>query len=270
MPSDVFDRFNLGGLTCVVTGGASGLGREMCLGLASAGAAIIIADIDDNRGLEVRSEMEEIGAKGSFVSVDVSDRTSVAEMVEDVVDQWGRIDILVNSAGIGALVSTKKPHDVWDDLVAVNLTGTFNCCLAIGEHMLSKGGGRIINIASMSGSIVNKLPPMDLGDPLGAPLRMGIYCTTKAGVIHLTKSLATSWASYGVKVNSISPGYMRTPLTKKRMDIDEIKRNMVDNIPMKRVGVPQDLIGAVVYLASDASDYVTGHDLVIDGGYTCW
>jgi NAD(P)-dependent dehydrogenase (short-subunit alcohol dehydrogenase family) len=152
-------------------------------------------------------------------------------------------------------------------LIEVNLTGTYFCCLAIGSHMIDHCSGSIINIGSMSASIINKWA----GEPSDPPVeRTAGYCAAKAGVVHLTRALAAGWAKYHVRVNSISPGYMNTPLLQRALHNPAIRQHMENLIPMERVGEPDELSGAVVFLASEASSYVTGHDLIIDGGYTCW
>ena len=182
-------------------------------------------------------------------------------MVAYAKECFGRIDILVNNAGINKLAPAEEmPLEVWQKIIGVNLTGTFLVSREVGAYMIAQGGGNIVNIASMSGLVVNPLPQQQCA-----------YNSSKAGVIMLTKCMANEWAEKGVRVNAIAPGFMRTPLTRKRLETpnDPAVQKWIGGTPMKRVGTPDELVGAALYLASEASTFTTGIVLSVDGGYTC-
>ena len=179
--------------------------------------------------------------------------------VAEVVERFGKLDIFVNNAGICRNIKAEEMTlEEWQEVIDINLTGVFIGSQVAGKRMIEQGGGSIINIASMSGSIVN------------VPQPQCSYNASKAGVIHLTKSLASEWAKYNIRVNAISPGYMKTGMTEKTLETDMAKDWWLRLTPMGRPGLPCELGGAVVYLASDASSFMTGADLIIDGGYTVW
>lgn len=251
--------FNLEGKTAVVTGAAQGIGWACAEVLAGAGADVVIADINEEKGQDAVKKIEDIGVKSIFVKVDVRDSASVDAMKDRILEQFGKIDILVNNAGIGKNTPAEEvSDDEWLNIINVNLNGVFFCCRSVGKHMLERGRGVIINIASMSGMIVNKPQPQ------------AAYNASKAGAILLTKSLAAEWAKRGVRVNSVSPGYIATELTKLGMTTDEWREAWFEMTPMNRVGEPEDVAYAVLFLASDEANYATGTNLVIDGGYTVW
>ena len=258
----VLERFNLTGKTALVTGAGQGIGRALAFALGQAGAAVAVADIVGDKAAGVAAELEAHGISSLAIEADVTSPPSVNGMLEKVLAKWGHLTIAVNNAGIGAWGDSETlPDETWRRILDVNLNGVFWCCRAEAGHMLNAGYGKIVNIGSMSGSIVNM------------PQNQAAYNTSKAGVIHLTKSLATEWAERGIRVNSISPGYTMTSLLREAAANPEGKAMMdrwVDLIPMHRMCSVTDLQGAVVYLASEASDMMTGHDLVIDGGYCCW
>lgn len=253
----VLDRFSLDGETAVVTGAAQGLGREMATGLAEMGANVAIADINAERAEETASDLD--GETTVIATeVDVTDEGSVEEMVEDVTDRLGPVDVLINNAGVVENAPAEETTlDSWRRVLAVNLDGVFLCAKHVGRQMLERGEGRIVNIASMSGFDVN------------VPQKQASYNTTKAGVSMLTKSLAVEWADRGVRVNAIAPGYMRTELVDEVLDANpDMEETWLENTPMGRLGRPEELRELVVYLASDASSYMTGSTVVMDGGYT--
>jgi NAD(P)-dependent dehydrogenase (short-subunit alcohol dehydrogenase family) len=238
----------------VVTGGGGGIGLEIGRALRTAGAYVVAAEINAETG---QSAAEELG--GDFVQTDVTDPDSVRGMVREVLDERGRFDILVNNAGIANNVPAEEMSDEeWRRMLSINLDGVFWCCREAGRAMLEHGSGAIVNIASMSGMVSNHPQPQ------------AHYNAAKAGVIVLTKSLAGEWASRGVRVNSVSPGYVRTPLTELGMSNPEWRDVWLSSTPMGRIAEPREIAPAVVYLASDASSYATGTNLVIDGGYTSW
>lgn len=248
------DLFALNGKNAIVTGGAQGIGEAIVLGLRDAGARVFICDINPEVG---KATAERHGVE--FVAADVTDSASVEAAFEHVVTTAGSLDVAVNNAGI---VHNHPSEDLsdehWRRVLSVNLDGVFYSCRAAGRRMLQQGAGSIINTGSMSGHISNRPQPQSA------------YNTAKAGVIHLTKSLAGEWAARGVRVNSVSPGYVGTELTKRGLSNEEWRRAWIDGTPMNRVAEPREIAPAVVFLASDASSYCTGTDLVVDGGYTVW
>ncbi|SFS99435.1 SDR family oxidoreductase [Saccharopolyspora flava] len=248
------DLFSLSGRTAIVTGGAQGIGEAIVLGLRDAGARVFICDINPEVG---GAAAERHGVE--FVAADVTDPAAVDAAFGQVAGAAGSLDIAVNNAGI---VHNQPSEDVdpadWRRVMSVNLDGVFYSCQAAGRRMLAQGSGSIINTGSMSGHIANRPQPQ------------AAYNAAKAGVIHLTKSLAGEWSPRGVRVNSISPGYVGTPLTKQGLANEEWRAVWLDGTPMNRVAEPTEIAPAVVFLASDASTYCTGTDLVIDGGYTVW
>ena len=247
------DRFNLAGQHALVTGAGRGIGLEIARTLKGAGASVTIGEYAEDAG---RAAAEELG--GNFVQVDVRDPGSAERLVEQA-EGYAPLDILVNNAGIAKNVEAEHTSDDdWLNILNVNLNGVFWCSRAAGQRMLKRGSGSVVNIASMSGMIVNKPQPQ------------AAYNTSKAGVIMLTKSLAAEWAKRGVRVNSVSPGYIGTEMTKLGMSNEEWNRQWLEMTPMGRVGEPADIAHAVLYLASDAARFATGTNLVVDGGYTVW
>lgn len=253
----VIDSFSVDGETAVVTGAAQGLGREMASGLAEMGADVAIADVNIEKAERTAAELEG-DTRVIAVELDVTDEASVEAMVETVTDRLGQIDILINNAGIVENSPVEETSiDSWRRVVAVNLDGVFLCAKHVGQRMLARGEGRIINVSSMSGFDVN------------VPQKQASYNTTKAGVRMLTQSLAVEWGGRGVRVNAIAPGYMRTDLVDDVLaENPEMEETWLENTPMGRLGRPEELKALVVYLASDASSYMTGSTVVIDGGYT--
>ena len=253
----ILDRFSLRGRTALVTGAGRGIGHAYAKALAEAGADVACVDSTPTTARPPRPRSPSLGVRSLAIECDVTKQAQVQAMVRRVVDAWGRLDIAVNNAGIarGAPAEEMAEAD-WDAVVDVNLKSVFLCCQAEARVMLPRGYGKIVNTASMSGTIVNR------------PQQQANYNAAKAGVVHLTKSCAAEWASRGVRVNCIRPGHSITPMT--AFASPEWKATWVSNTPMGRLGVPEDHVGALVFLASDASAYATGLDLIVDGGYVLW
>jgi NAD(P)-dependent dehydrogenase (short-subunit alcohol dehydrogenase family) len=258
----ILDRFKLDGRVALVTGGGQGIGRAFAHALGEAGAAVAIADIVTERAQKVVSELTQKGVDSIAITVDVTKADQVNRMVESVINKWGKLTIGINNAGVGDWTPAEEvSEDNWDHINNINLKGVFLCAQAEGRLMFQAGYGKIINVASMSASIVN------------TPQKQAVYNTTKAGVLHMTRSLAGEWAARGIRVNSISPGYTRTQLVEDLINTpvgQEVAPKWLSLIPLNRMGEVTDLQGAVVFLASEASDYMTGSDLIIDGGYCVW
>ncbi|GEP84851.1 putative short chain dehydrogenase [Staphylococcus piscifermentans] len=256
---NILEQFRLDDKVAIVTGGAMGLGQAMATALAQAGANIVIADIREDVAEATATTIRETEqVKTTALKVDVTNPDDVQKMVDDVVDEYGKIDILINNAG---MTINEKAEDMtyeqWNKVINLNLNGVFLVAQAVGRQMIKQGYGSIVNTSSMSGLIANK------------PQEQCSYNASKAGVIMLTKSLAMEWSKYNIKVNTIAPGYMKTELTKPFF---EQGGAMIDDwmgfTPMGRPGLPEELGGIVVYLASDASSFAQGSVFTIDGGYT--
>jgi len=248
----VLDRFRLDGKVAVVTGGNRGLGLAFARALTEVGARVVIAARDQPRSMERAGEL---GA--TAVEADVTDPDSVAAMLETVTATLGPVDVLVNNAGVcfhgpALEVPAVEWRAVWD----VNVDGLWNCCRVVGAQMVERRGGVIVNIGSLSGLIVNR------------PQMQPAYNASKAAVHQLTKSLAAEWAPHGVRVNALAPGYIKTEMAP--VDRPEFRRNWIEDAPMQRYAYPHELGPSLVYLASDASSFMTGSVLVVDGGYSLW
>jgi NAD(P)-dependent dehydrogenase (short-subunit alcohol dehydrogenase family) len=238
----------------VVTGGARGIGFESAKALKENGAKVVIVDINAEAG---EKAAKDLGV--DFAKTDLTKSQEVAKLAADIRSKHGRIDIAFNNAGIAVNAPSEECTDEdWHRVININLHAVFYCCREFGKVMLDQGKGSIINTASMSGIISN------------TPQPQSAYNVSKAGVIMLTKSLAGEWAKRGVRVNSISPGYVGTEMTKLGMANQEWYADWLKFTPMGRVGEPREVASVVVFLASEASSYFTGSNLVVDGGYTCW
>jgi NAD(P)-dependent dehydrogenase (short-subunit alcohol dehydrogenase family) len=247
------ELFRLANKTAIVTGGGSGIGRRVGIALAENGVNVAIGDMDRAAANRVVSEIEAKGHQGIAIKVDVTHPEDVHQMVDVVVRRYGRIDILFNNAGIGIRGPAERfSLEDWNRTIAVNLTGMFICAQAVGNVMMKQGGGKIINTSSVSGK-------------LGHPGNVA-YAAAKHGLVGMSKVMAVEWAKHHINVNCIGPGLIRTPLTapsfKNRKRYDELVRQ----IPMGRFGEPEDLVGAVIFLASDASNYMTGQTIYVEGG----
>jgi NAD(P)-dependent dehydrogenase (short-subunit alcohol dehydrogenase family) len=252
----VLDLFDLGGKTAIVTGGATGIGRQMADALAELGASLVLCGRNEERCIEVAEEMSrDHGRRCLGLRCDVTDPDEVEAMVAATLAAYGRIDILVNNAGTawGGPAET-TPLRGWRKVVDVNLTGVFLCAQAAGRVMIEQGSGKIVNIASVTGL---RGEPPEVLDAIA-------YSSTKGAVIAFTRDLAWKWARHGIGVNAIAPGWFPSDLS--RPVLERAGKRLIDGIPMGRLGGDRDLQGAVASLASAASDYVTGHTLVVDGG----
>jgi len=258
----ILERFRLNNRVSLVTGGGQGIGRAFAHALGEAGAAVAVVDIALERAETVAHELTQKNVDAIALAADVTQETQVQTMVDAVLAKWGRLTIGVNNAGIGLWQDAETMTlEQWQRVINLDLTAVWLCARAQANVMLPAGYGKIINTASMSGSIVNK------------PQNQSAYNVAKAGVIHLTRSLAAEWAMRGVRVNCISPGYTRTALVDDLLQTplgQQVMPVWMNMTPMGRMAEVTDLQGGVVYLAAEASDFMTGHDLVIDGGYAAW
>jgi gluconate 5-dehydrogenase len=253
----VRDLFNLTGRVALVTGGSRGLGLEIAQGLGEAGAAVALTARRDEWLREAEGTLREAGIRCMAMSCDISRPEAVGTMVDGVAARLGPIDILVNNAGAtwGAPV-LEMPVDKWERVLETNLTGTFLVTQAVGRAMIDRRRGKVINVASIAGLIGN---PADVLDTIG-------YSAAKGGVVAFTRDLAVKWAPLGVHVNAIAPGFFRTRMTEALLERTQAR--VEAQIPWGRIGRPGELKGVAVFLASPASDYVTGHIIPVDGGRT--
>ncbi len=247
-------NYSLESQIVIVTGGGRGIGLEIARAMKASGAFVVIAEADAIVGAESALELQ-----GDFIATDVTSSSSVRAMVQAVAAKHGRIDCLVNNAGICRNTPSEDvSDDEWRLVMSIDLDGVFYGCREVAQIMLKQGFGTIINIGSMSGMISNRPQPQSA------------YNAAKAGVIHLTKSLAGEWASRGIRVNCISPGYIGTPMTKLGLETPEWRDTWLSSTPMGRLGEPTEVAAVAVFLASPASSFMTGSNVVVDGGYTSW
>ncbi|WP_250031443.1 SDR family NAD(P)-dependent oxidoreductase [Paractinoplanes maris] len=253
----VLDLFRLDGKVAVVTGGNRGIGKAIALALAEAGASVVVAARDAERNEQAVAEISQAGPDALPVTTDVTSRSDLVRLRDTVAERLGPVDVLINNAGVGIHGESLTLDDEgWDRVMATNLDAVWKASQVIGEQMVGRRAGAIVNVGSMSGMIINR------------PQWHTPYGVSKAAVHHLTRSLAAEWAPHGVRVNAIAPGYTKTEIS----DIDDPKwkHYWIDEVPMRRYAQSAEIAPSALYLASDASSFVTGSVLVIDGGYTLW
>jgi NAD(P)-dependent dehydrogenase (short-subunit alcohol dehydrogenase family) len=249
-------EINLTGKVAIVTGAGRGIGKAIAKALATSNASVVINDVDLNAATQASQEIESSGGKARPAKADVRIRSEINQMVQMVIRELGGINILVNNAG----VILRKPaeelsEEEWDKVIDINLKGTFLCAQTVAKAMIQEGnGGKIINVGSIMGSVA--LPPR------------AAYCASKGGIIALTKDLAAEWAKYRITVNTISPGWTVTEMTQSYFSQEEVRKFLLDRIPLNRLGKPEDIANLAVFMASEYSDYITGQSIYVDGGWT--
>ncbi len=252
-----FPDFRLTGRIAIVTGASKGIGYGTALALADAGADVVVTSRDVARVEPVAAEIRAMGREVLPLALEVTSLASIDRMVDATLNRFGRIDILVNNAGINIpepAVEVSEAH--WDRVLDINLKGLFFCAQKVGKVMLQQGRGKIINISSQMGFV-------------GGRLRAA-YCSSKGGVVQLTKVLAIEWSDQGINVNGVAPTFLKTPFTAPMFEDKAFRQEVLSNIPLGRIGEVEDVLGAVIFLASSASDLVTGHTILVDGGWTAW
>ena len=248
-------QIDLTGKVALVTGSGRGIGKAIAIALADCGASIVLNDINPDTISSVKDQLIAQGTKTLALRGDVSSRAGVEEMSKAATAEFGHVDILVNNAG----VVVRKPmeeytEDDWDRVIDTNLKGVFNFSQAIGRTMIPRRSGKIINIASIMGEVA--LPPR------------ASYVTSKGGIIAFTKNLAAEWAKYNITVNSVSPGWTNTEMTGKYFAQEEVRKFLLDRVPLGRFAEPSDIANLVLFLASEHSAYITGQNIFVDGGWT--
>lgn len=254
MEIDGIKGLDVAGKVAVVVGGTSGIGQALALGLAAAGADVVATSRRAEQVEETAEQIEALGRRSLAIASDVGDRNSLEQVLKEAISVLGGVDILVNCAGMTKRTPTLDMDDAtWEKILDTNLTGTLRSCQVFGRHMVERGHGRIINIASLTSFV--------------GFYEVAAYAASKSGVASLTKSLAIEWARYGVTVNAIAPGVFRTALNQELLDNTERGKELLLRTPMGRFGRVEELVGAAIYLASDMASFVTGEILVVDGGF---
>lgn len=259
----MLERFTLAGRVAVVTGGARALGRQHALALAEAGARVAICDVLVEEGERTRTELEALGCPAFFARADVTKGEEIEEFLLGVEEALGSVDVLVNNAARPSegVALEAVEDDLWREILDVNLSSTFYVGKRVAERMIRRGeGGVIINIASINASVIGNI----------LPRHNVTYCVAKAGIAQLTKGMAAEWARYGIRVNALAPGYILTPQTAASAAVAEIRERIIASTPMGRYGEVDELKGAIQFLASSASSFMTGSVVYVDGGFTIW
>ncbi len=254
-----YPDFSLTDQKAIVTGAGQGLGQGIAWALAHAGADVVVADLPSNkpRALDTVAEIENMGRQARFIPVDVTDVSSINVMACEAIEAFTQIHVLVNNAGVNVPKLALEVNEAdWDKVLDINLKGTFFCAQALGRHMVEHRYGRMINITSQMGMV--------------GYFHRSAYCSAKAGVVNLTRVLAVEWARYGVTINTVAPTFLRTPLTEPMFENKAFYEDVLRRIPMGRIGEIEDVVGAVVFLASGAASLITGHTLAVDGGWLAW
>ena len=249
----MLEAFNLAGKIALVTGGGSGLGRSMSLALSKAGAEVIVAGRRAEKLDNVVKEIKDKGGDSFSIVLDIQEENSIDRSLKRIATMDKKIDILVNNSGIsGPSWAVEQESEDWDEVINTNLRGTFLMCREVGKSMIKRKKGVVVNIASVAGMIgIQKL---------------AAYSSSKGGIIQLTKTLAKEWAKYGVRVNALAPGYFLTDINKDYFSTESGRKMIENHIPLNRIGIDHELSGAIIFLASEASSFMTGSTLVIDGG----
>ena len=247
-------NYEMDGKVAIVTGASGGIGRATALSFAESGASVVVSDVQEDKGEETVRLIIDQGGKAVFQRCNVAEEADVKAMINRAVTEYGRLDYACNNAGINDIRKDEYDLDVWQQSLGVNLTGVMLCMKAEAEAMLANGGGAIVNTSSINGLV---------GNPMQAA-----YTAGKHGVVGLTRHAALRWAEDGIRVNCVCPGVIETPMTDVISQNPEIKKTMESMTPMKRLGRPEEIASAIVWLCSDQASFVTGHPMVIDGGAT--
>jgi NAD(P)-dependent dehydrogenase (short-subunit alcohol dehydrogenase family) len=259
----VLELFKLTGKVAIVTGGARGLGRQIALALAEAGAQVAICDLLEEEGRRTARELTALGQRALYAPVDVTHGAAIDAFLDQVSAELGPIDILFNNAGISSdgLPLVDEPEEAWQRMIDTNLSAMFYCGRRVAQRMIARGaGGVMINMASINALVISNIAPR-----YNVP-----YCVAKAGVAQLTRGMAAEWAPHGIRVNAIAPGTMLTAQTAASRQYPEIVQRIIANTPMQRYGEEEEIKGLAVYLASPAASFMTGSIVVMDGGFTTW
>ena len=249
--------FKLLNKVAIVTGASRGLGRAMAIGMAEAGAHIVAIGRDTKSLDETRKKIGEVGGTSTIFQADLCNDKAIKEIVQNTIKMLGRIDILINNAGIAPMKRTTEiTNEEWHKVIDTNLNSVFLLTQAVGQKMIENNYGNIINIASVYGKIASN--------------RSLHYCASKAAIMQMTKALALEWAPFNIRVNCIAPGFFQTDMTAKQQENEKHYKFLIQKIPLRRFGKPEEIIGSVIFLSSDASQYVTGATIFVDGGYSIW